>query len=202
MASATSGARRFDALMLYGVLYLVFLYLPIFLIPLFSFNDSIYVAFPITDFTTKWYGEMLEEAALIQSFFNSVKVAAVVSVLATIFGTLAAKAVTRYNLKARGPIIAFIMIPFVIPGIILGISLLVLVNKLGLELSLYTIGVGHLLIAIPFSMMVILASFMIKSFSKCPLAIEYPIRRASSVRRRRASVSVMMRDLGVVPRLP
>jgi len=157
MASATSGARRFDALMLYGVLYLVFLYLPIFLIPLFSFNDSIYVAFPITDFTTKWYGEMLEEAALIQSFFNSVKVAAVVSVLATIFGTLAAKAVTRYNLKARGPIIAFIMIPFVIPGIILGISLLVLVNKLGLELSLYTIGVGHLLIAIPFSMMVMIS---------------------------------------------
>tara|TARA_B100000029_G_scaffold251247_1_gene248269 strand:+ start:1565 stop:2407 length:843 start_codon:yes stop_codon:yes gene_type:complete len=146
-----------DGLIGYGVFYLCFLYLPILLIPLFSFNDSVYIAFPIESFTLQWYTQMFEEDALHRSLFNSIKVAACVSVISTIFGTLAAKAVTRYDLKWKGPLIAFIMIPFVIPGIILGISLLVLVNRLGMELSLITVGIGHTMIAIPFSMMVMIS---------------------------------------------
>ena len=154
---ADTQRKRVDALILYGVAYLAFLYLPILLIPLFSFNDSIYVAFPLKGFTLQWYEAMMEQDALVQSLVNSLKVASAVAIISTIFGILAAKAVTRYNLKGKGPIIAFIMIPFVIPGIILGISLLVLLNRLGVELSLYTIALGHIMIAIPFSMMVMIS---------------------------------------------
>jgi len=149
--------RRFDGLAAYGLGYLAFLYLPLLFIVLFSFNDSIYVAFPLKGLTFNWYAEMWRQEALVDSLGNSIKVAAAVAVVSTILGTLAAKAVTRYRLKGRGPVVAFIMVPFVIPGIILGISLLVLVSHLGLELSLLTIGLGHVLIAVPFSMLVLIS---------------------------------------------
>ena len=149
--------KHFDVLILYAVVYLGFLYLPILLIPLFSFNDSIYVAFPLKGFTLQWYEAMMKQTALVQSLINSLKIASAVAIVSTIFGILAATAVTRYNLKGKGVVVGFIMIPFVIPGIILGISLLVLLNRLGIELSLYTIALGHTMIAIPFSMMVMIS---------------------------------------------
>ena len=150
-------SRRIDGLIVYGVIYLGFLYLPILLIPLFSFNDSIYIAFPLKGFTLQWYEAMIAQDALVRSLVNSLKVASAVAVVSTIFGTLAAKAVTSYNLRGKAPIVAFIMIPFVIPGIILGISLLVLINRLGVTPSLLTVGLGHVMIAIPFSMMVMIS---------------------------------------------
>lgn len=155
--NGVSQPRRFDSLFTYGALYLAFLYVPLLFIVLFSFNDSIYVAFPLQGFTLQWYEAMWQQEALVASLLNSLKVAAVVAVVSTIFGTLAAKALTRYRLKGSGPIAAFILIPFVIPGIILGISLLVLVNNLGMELSLVSIGLGHVLIAVPFSMLVMIS---------------------------------------------
>ena len=113
---------------IYAVVYLVFLYLPIFFLPLFSFNDSIYIAFPLKGFTLQWYHEMVNNPGLIEALMNSVKIGASVAVLSTILGTLGAKAVTRYKLPGSGPITGFIMIPLVIPEIIMGIALLVLMN--------------------------------------------------------------------------
>ena len=64
---------------------------------------------------------------------------------------------TRYRIPGRGPIVAFIMIPLVIPGIIMGIALLILSKMAGLPLSLYTIGLGHMLVCVPFSMLVMIS---------------------------------------------
>ncbi|MFZ5791245.1 MAG: ABC transporter permease [Pseudomonadota bacterium] len=152
-------ARRLglDGLGLYTGLYLVFIYLPPFLLPLFSFNDSIYIAFPIRGFTLQWYENMLSNPALIQAFQNSMKVGLSVAVLSTIFGTLAAKAVTRYRIKGEKPVMFVIMLPLVIPLIILGISLLTVVNQLGIPLSLYTIGLAHTVLSVPLSMLVMIS---------------------------------------------
>ena len=157
MAVLAVPARRIDSLLVYAIFYLAFLYGPLLFLPLFSFNDSIYIAFPLKGFTLQWYAAMAGQKALINALLNSLKVAAIVAVLATILGTLAAKAVTRYRLKGRGGIVGFIMIPFVIPGIILGISLLVMTSWLGLPLTLFTIAIGHLLITVPFSMLVMIS---------------------------------------------
>jgi spermidine/putrescine transport system permease protein len=149
--------RRFDSLVVYAVFYLAFLYIPVLFLPLFSFSDSMYVAFPIEGFTTKWYVAMAAQKPLINALLNSLKVAGIVAVISTILGTLAAKGVTRYQLRGKGPIVAFIMVPFVIPGIILGISLLVLASSVGVPLSLYTIGIAHVLITVPFAMLVMIS---------------------------------------------
>jgi len=152
-----NGRMRLDGFAVYAVVYLTFIYVPVLFLPLFSFNDSIYVAFPLKGFTLKWYGEMLEHAGLVDALTNSLKVGGVVAVLSTVLGTLAAKAVTRYRMPGRGPTVGFIMIPLVIPEIIMGIALLVLANSGGVPLSLFTIGVGHMLLCVPFSMLVMIS---------------------------------------------
>ena len=132
--------RKVSPLVIYAIAYLAFLYIPPLLLPLFSFNDSIYIAFPLKGFTLRWYGEMAGSVALITALQNSLKVAAVVCVTSTIFGLLAAKAMTRYRLPGSAPITFMIMLPLVIPGIILGIAILVLTQQIGIPLSLFTIG--------------------------------------------------------------
>ena len=148
---------RFGALGVYALLYLAFIYIPVLFLPLFSFNDSIYIAFPLQGFTLEWYGKMAASDGLIAALMNSLKVGSAVAVGATILGTFAAKAVTRYKIPGRGPVITFIMIPLVIPGIIMGIALLVIANMSGLGLSLYTIGLGHLLVSTPFAMLIMVS---------------------------------------------
>ena len=148
---------KFGALGVYAVIYLAFVYIPVLFLPLFSFNDSIYIAFPLKGFTFEWYEKMSNSPGLLEAMYNSIQVAAIVAFIATIMATLAAKAVTRYRLPGRGPIVGFIMIPLVIPGIILGIALLVVANFSGLGLSLITIGIGHALVCVPFAMLVMIS---------------------------------------------
>lgn len=157
MNSLAARARSFGGLGFYTVCYLVFLYAPVLFLPLFSFNDAIYISFPLKGFTLKWYGDMANNPGLIAALVNSLKIAAAVAVVSTIMGTLAAKAVTRYRMRGRGPVVGFIMIPLVIPEIIMGIALLTLASVGGIPLSLYTIGFGHMLLAVPLSLLVMVS---------------------------------------------
>jgi spermidine/putrescine transport system permease protein len=140
------------------VLYLFTLYGPVLLLPLFSFNDSIYMTFPMKDLTTKWYGEMIQDESLMEALWVSIKIGVITAIASTIFGFLAAKAMTRYRMWGRGVLFAFIMLPLIIPSIILGASLLSFFRLfLGIELTLWTIGLSHVLISIPFSMLILIA---------------------------------------------
>lgn len=153
-----SGFKKFDLLAAFAIFYIIFLYGPVLLLPLFSFNDSIYVAFPLKGFTFQWYHEMIANTQLINALYASLKVGIVVAIVSTIFGVLAAKAFTRYYLPGRGAIMAVIMVPLVIPFIILAIALLTIFRQiLNIELSLWTIGAAHVVICVPFSMLVMMS---------------------------------------------
>jgi spermidine/putrescine transport system permease protein len=138
--------------------YMIVLYAPVLLLPLFSFNDSIYMNFPMKAFTTKWYALMVDDASLMKTLWVSVKIAVLVAIVSTILGFLSAKAMTRYKMRGRGVLFAFIMLPLIVPSIILGASLLSFFRLfLDIDLSLWTIGMSHVLICIPFSMLVLVA---------------------------------------------
>ncbi len=150
--------RSIDALLAYAVFYMIFLYGPVLLLPMFSVNDSIYIAFPLKALTLKWYEQMASNRALVEALWNSLKVGTAVAVISTVLGVMAAKAVTRYHLPGRGPITGLIMLPLVIPGIILGLALLMLARLvLDIQLSLYTVGAGHVLLCVPFAMLVMMS---------------------------------------------
>ncbi len=143
----------------YAFLFLAFLYVPVLFLPLFSFNDSLYIAFPLKAFTAKWYAQMLANEPMHAALLNSLRVGVATAVFATILGLLGAKAVARYRMPGRTPVVFTIMLPLVIPGIIMGVALLILISRMGIPLSLYTVTLGHVLISVPFSMATLIARF-------------------------------------------
>jgi len=150
--------RRWDFFTIYGLCFVVFLYAPVLLLPLFSFNDNIFAVFPLKGFTLKAYGQLADDTKLLTAVQNSVVVGICVAVISTAFGLLAAMAVTRYRLPGKGPVVSTIMLPLVIPSIILGVALLVLVRQVfDIELSLYCVAAGHILLCVPFSMLVLIS---------------------------------------------
>ena len=144
---------------IYALCYLAFLYIPVLFLVLFSFNDSIYIKFPLEGFTLQWYEELFENEPMFAALMNSLKVGGVTSVLATLLGIFGAKAVTRYRMPGKAPAVFVIMLPLVIPGIIMGVALLILVTRIGVPLSLYTITLGHILISVPFAMATLMSRF-------------------------------------------
>jgi spermidine/putrescine transport system permease protein len=150
--------KRWDFLTFYGICFVVFLYTPVLLLPLFSFNDNIFAVFPLKGFTFRAYGQLADDTKLLTAVWNSVVVAIWVAVISTTLGLLAAMAVTRYRLPGKAPVVGTIMLPLVIPSIILGVALLILVRKVfDIELSLYCVAAGHILLCTPFAMLVLIS---------------------------------------------
>ncbi|MEM6305347.1 MAG: ABC transporter permease [Pseudomonadota bacterium] len=146
-------------LTVYAYIFLIVLYLPVLSIPLFAFNDSIYVRFPLQGFTTQWFGQLWERESLWDALGNSLRVGFFVAVLSTSLGVLAARAITRSRLPGQSAIVAFVMLPIVMPGIIFGVALLVLLSRLGVPLSLYTVTLGHMIVCLPFAIATLLPRF-------------------------------------------
>ncbi len=159
MKNIVNNTRSNRPLRFYAVLYLAFLYIPVLFLPLFSFNDSIFIAFPLHGFTTKWYTAMFNNEPMHAALMNSIRVGAATSVFSTFLAIFAAKAVTRYRMPGRGPIVGFIMLPLVIPGIIFGVALLILMSQMGVPLSLYTVSIGHIIVCVPFAMATLIPRF-------------------------------------------
>lgn len=150
---------KVPVLRVYTVGYLLFLYCPILILPIFAFNNSTAVAFPLQGFTTEWFQNVFHDAVLGKALKNSLLVAASTAVLATALGTLAARARTRYQFKAAGPLMALIMLPMVLPEIIMAMALLVVLLSVGIPLSLFTIILGHVLVCTPFAVAILTSAF-------------------------------------------
>jgi spermidine/putrescine transport system permease protein len=144
-------------LTIFAFAYLAFLYVPVLFLPLFSFNDSIFIKFPLSGFTLKWYEQMLNDRNMLDALGNSLKVGIFAAITATILGLLAAKAITRYAMRGANAALGIIMLPLFIPEIILGISLLILFNTVSIPLSLVSVAAGHILLTVPFAMAVLIS---------------------------------------------
>jgi spermidine/putrescine transport system permease protein len=159
MSKPIGAAKRMGdpggGLAVFAIAYLLFLYVPVLLLPVFSFNDSIFVSFPLKGFTTKWYEQAFADDDMLRALTASLQVGAVVAVVSTILGLFGAKAVTRYRVPGQGAIVGTIMLPLFVPEIVLGIALLILINGLDIDLSLFTIGIGHVMLCTPFAMAVL-----------------------------------------------
>lgn len=154
-----SAARGGTWLRAYAIGFLAFLYGPVLLLPIFAFNDAAIIAFPLTGFTTRWFGQLWDNPVLHQSVRNSLYVGLSAAVLSTVLGICAARASARYDFPGKKGIIGFIMLPLVLPEIIIAVALLVVLIQLGLELSLWTVILGHVLICTPFSIAILTSAF-------------------------------------------
>ena len=147
-------------LRVYAIGYLVFLYLPVVLLPLFAFNTGTVIAFPLQGFTTTWFAELTGIQALHSALRNSLVIALATATLSTLLGICAARASTRYRFPGKGPVMGLIMLPLVLPEIIVAVALLVvIVQVLDLPLSAWTVIAGHTLICTPFAIAILSSAF-------------------------------------------
>ncbi len=126
-----------------------FLYLPIVLLVVYSFNDSKLNLY-WTGFTTKWYGMLFGNEVLLRAFQNSLIVATTTTALSVVIGTSAAWLLYRYRFPAQQTLGLLIFIPMVMPEVLMGVSLLVLFVSLGIPLGYTTLIIGHTTFCFPF----------------------------------------------------
>jgi spermidine/putrescine transport system permease protein len=145
--------RRF--LVIYGVLGFAFLYLPIFFLVLFSFNDYIIPSLPFRGFTLKWYQELAYDFVLHEALANSLFIAACTTVISTALGTLAAFPLVRCTFRFKRSTRLLVLLPMIIPHFLMGVALLLLFSFVKLPLSRFTIILGHVVFTLPFAILVV-----------------------------------------------
>jgi spermidine/putrescine transport system permease protein len=144
-----------------------FLYLPVIILIIFSFNNTRSVAV-FTGFSTEWYLSLAQNAELLDAARNSLLVGLITTVVATLIGTLTALAMERYRFRLRTTFDANLYLPIVIPEIVMGISLLLFYNQalfpflqdvFGMRATtgLHTITISHIAFDIPFVYVIVRA---------------------------------------------
>ena len=150
---------RIPWLKLYVYIILFLLFVPLILIIIFSFNNSKLGTFPLAGFTLRWYEEALSRRLYLQGFRYSAIVAAVSSIGAGILGTLAAYGLNRYEIRFKSMILGLLTIPILIPGLVLGISMLSYFYFLGINRSLVTVILAHIVFSTPYVVLILNARF-------------------------------------------
>jgi len=143
-------------LRIYTFIVYLYIYIPILILIVFSFNTQ-KLNISWHGFTLHWYDVLFNDAQVRMATGNTLIVAAVSTVVATIIGTLAALAMTRYRFPGYDASEALMYIPIVIPEVVMGISLLVLFVMLNMTLGLVTITIAHIAFNIPFVALVVRA---------------------------------------------
>lgn len=137
--------KRSERLLKLGVLVtLAFIYIPLLIVIIYSFNADRTFNWPPDGLTLHWYSEAAQNQGARDALVNSLKVGAVATVIALILGTLAALAVSRHRFYGRQTISFLVVLPIALPGIVTGIALNdTFTQVLGVDLSLLTVIVGH-----------------------------------------------------------
>jgi spermidine/putrescine transport system permease protein len=130
-------------LLLHAIVVFAFLYLPIAVLVIYSFNGAGVGGFPPRDLTLDWYRTLLADGAIWESVGNSLLVAAAAVAIALGLGIPAALALDRAQFPGKALFRRLVLLPLILPGIITGLSLLMLFNSARIKLSLLTIVLGH-----------------------------------------------------------
>lgn len=136
-------SARAPVLAVFSLLVFAFLYLPIVVLVFYSFNRDGVGGFPPKRFTLQWYQQLFTDAPLWDSVVNSLLVALGAVALSLVLGLLAALALDRANFPGKALFRRLVLLPLVLPGIITGLSLLMFVDRVGIQLSLLTVFFGH-----------------------------------------------------------
>src|SRR3954454_21528416 len=123
---------------------LAFIYVPLIVITIYAFNSSKILAWPPPGWTTHWFTQAFNNHAARAAFITSIKAGVVATAIALLLGTLASLAVGRYRFFGRETISFLVILPIALPGIVTGVAFSdTFTQVLGIDLSLFTVIVGH-----------------------------------------------------------
>jgi spermidine/putrescine transport system permease protein len=154
-----SAARRIARAAYAGYLglFLLYLYVPLAVVMTLAFNASPLPAFPWEGFTLEWFREIAGDPFLLRAMRNSVIVGCAVAVVSVAVGTVTAFVLVRYRFPGKGLLYGLALSPLVMPGVILGISMLVFFSDIGLQTGLTTAVLGQSSFIISFVLLIVAA---------------------------------------------
>jgi ABC-type spermidine/putrescine transport system permease subunit II len=151
--------RRRARIIAWGVAgaILVFLFAPVVLVVLFSFNAGTSTSPPLEGLSLRWYHQLAADEEFLTAMYNSAVVAMATVVFVSVVGTAAAFGLSRRPGRFTSAVSTLILTPMVVPGLFLGVALLSFVTRVGIEASLFTVFIGHALVTLPIVYLVVSA---------------------------------------------
>jgi len=146
--------KRFGKWVYAGLIY-VFMYLPIVLLIVYSFNDSRYRG-NWEGFTLRWYTELFQDRSIMDALRNTLLIAVISSFSATVLGTMAAIGIYAMKPKVKSFMVNMTYLPVTYPEIVIGVSLLALFVGIGLPLGFWSIVLSHITFCVPFVVIAVL----------------------------------------------
>jgi spermidine/putrescine transport system permease protein len=137
-------------------LLIVLLYLPIAILFIFSINAGTTLSFPLKGFTFDWYAKILTTSGLVDSVQHSLIVAVISSTVATTLGTMVAVLLSRFKFRGKGLLTGLAILPLLVPYVVLGVAFLILFKAFDVPLSVATVSVGHAVVALPYTTLIVL----------------------------------------------
>ena len=148
--------KRGIGLKAYGLLVYFFLYFPLLIVLVFSFSPTKTIV-GISGFTLKWYLELFKDQNLLTAFFHTLIIGVGAVGIAIVLGLAGAFFVSRVSFPGKSVFRTLVLLPYILPGILMGISLLVVIKALNIPLSPFTVLLGHVSFTVPVVMFQIMS---------------------------------------------
>jgi spermidine/putrescine transport system permease protein len=137
---------------------LLFLYVPLAVVVLFSFHNTGSLSLPFTGFSLRWYRFVLSDPGFRSALENSLVVATFTAAVTLVLGTLASFGLARTRSRLRGPLALLFFLPITLPGLFIGLSMLVFFVRVNLNLSLTTVIIAHCVYVFPYFLLIAIAA--------------------------------------------
>ncbi|MBD1545513.1 ABC transporter permease [Roseibium aggregatum] len=141
----------------WALLVYIFMFLPVAVVVMLSFNASQFGSFPMTGFSFHWFVELANNDAILRAFETSILLGSLTALVSTMLGVLASLALIRYRVPGSNLISTILIAPILVPEVVLAVALLLFLNALSLNKSFLLLLMGHVIFTMPFVILVVQA---------------------------------------------
>jgi len=142
---------------MWAILVYIFMFLPVAVVVLLSFNASQFGSFPMTGFSFRWFIELANNEAILRAFRTSIILGGLTALVSTTLGVLASLALIRYKVPGQNLISTILIAPILVPEVVLAVALLLFLNFLSINKSFALLLFGHVIFTLPFVILVVQA---------------------------------------------
>ena len=142
---------------LYTFLVYVFMFAPIVVVIVLSFNPQQFGSFPMEGFSLKWYARLAQNETILHAFKNSLILGSLTAVISTSVGIMASLAFVRYNFPGKNTLNTLLLAPIMIPEVVLGVALLLFIRWLQQPKSFVLLLLGHVVLTLPYVLLIVQA---------------------------------------------
>lgn len=146
-----------QAVRVWTILVYLFMFLPVAVVVLLSFNQNQFGSFPMTGVSLRWFVELAGNDAILRAFRTSIVLGLLTAAISTTLGVLASLALVRYRVPGTNVISTILIAPILVPEVVLAVALLLFLNFLGLPKSFPLLLAGHVIFTLPFVILVVQA---------------------------------------------